>query len=108
MNYLDALSEKAIGKKEAMASLRCGLGTHETGATHSGQVEQLLYRRGELKGIHVVGVVAKGCTGEGLVGRLGAQSRPSQAAQVRKPRVRDPCLPDGLPERFLMELRVSP
>jgi hypothetical protein len=106
MNYLDALSEKVICEKEAMASLRCSLGTHETGATHPAPAQQLLHSRGEFRGVHVVGVVAKGSTGEGLVGRLGAKSRSSQAAQMWKPRVRDPCLPDGLPERFLTELGV--
>jgi len=98
MDYLDALDEKVIGKKEAMASLRCGLGTHETGATHPGQAEQLLHRRDELRGIHVIGVVAKGTAGESLVRGLGAQSRSSQAAKMWQPRVRDPCPPDGLPQ----------
>ena len=42
MNHLDALAEKVVGKKQAMASLRCGLGTHETGVTNPGEAEQLL------------------------------------------------------------------
>jgi hypothetical protein len=75
------LDEKVIGKKEAMASLRCGLGTHATGATHSGQAEQLLHCRDELRGIHVIGVVAKGTASESLVGDWG-----SSPVRLRPPR----------------------
>src|SRR4051794_32059232 len=87
VEYIDAARLKVVGDQGAMALPPDGFGAHDGGALAPGKLQQALDARVERRGLHVVGVAAKGGVAPGRIGRIGA--RLAAAAELGEGQVLD-------------------